>query len=597
GVKGTGVPFTVRRLWSVVSGIWHGAWCIGHRVKTPCSMPFALCFFLFTVHCSLTTVVYAYTHDTSLIKWMEYSPEAFDRAKKEGKPIFMVISAVWCYWCHVYEEKTLESKEVAEYINTNYIPIFIDYDRRKDIAARYPAAGLPTTVIFAPGGEEVVSSPGYIPKEKLLQNLQLTLKYIREEFKPSAEARVEEPPEKGIIISTKDDLSRVITGFENILNSHYDPVFGGIGLREKEPRAEIFKYLLEVYEANKDKKILEKVTTTLDYMAGMRQKPSKGKRPGFDYLSGLYKEKDKEDWLDKIARLQQGHKIVGIYDPVEGGFFRYATRRDWTIPHYEKMLADNGELIRLYLHAYKVTNNKRYREMVVKSLEYILKNLYDPKDGRFHGSQDADEIYYHLTLEERKKVGSPRVDKTSYTATNANAIITFLYAGDVLRDNRYKEIAIKALSFFSNKMITGDGVLSYYDGEKKQGFLNGQMEDNAWMVLAFLEGYGYTKDKRWLDRAEGLLGYILERLYDSKNGGFYERRSTSREYYREGELFLKNKPYNLNGIMAYTLIRAYGFTKKEDYLKRARETMGAFQGVDPISPYFQKVAGYLLKKG
>lgn len=583
-VKGKRV---VSKKWQVESGQKKsGKW------RVFCS----LFFILFTLYSSLTTPVNAYTHDTSLIKWMEYSPEAFDRAKKEGKPIFMLISAIWCYWCHVYEEKTLETKEVAEYINANYIPIFIDYDRRKDIAARYPAAGLPTTVIFAPGGEEVVSSPGYIPKEKLLQNLQLTLKYIKEEFKPSAEARVEGLPEKGIIIPTKEDLSRVIAGFENLFNSNYDPVFGGIGLREKEPRAEIFNYLLEVYEATRDKGVLEKVTNTLDHMAGLKQRPTKDKRPGFDYLSSLYKEKGKEDWLDRIARLQREHKVVGIYDPVEGGFFRYATQRDWAIPHYEKMLADNSELIRLYLHAYRITKDKHYRDMAVKSLEYILKNLYDAKDGRFYGSQDADEIYYHLTLEERKKVGPPRVDKTSYTSTNANAIIAFFYAGEVLKDRRYTDIATKALSFFTSKMVTGDGVLSYYDGGKGRGFLDGQLEDNAWILLAFLEGYGYTRDKRWLEVAEGLLRYTLERLYDEKNGGFFERRSTNREFYREEELFLKNKPYSHNGIMTYTLIMAYGFTKEEDYLKRARETMGAFQGVDPISPYFLRVAGYLLKK-
>ncbi|MBI5893530.1 MAG: DUF255 domain-containing protein, partial [Deltaproteobacteria bacterium] len=82
---------------------------------------FLLFSILLTSHFSLLTEVHAYTHDTSLIKWREYSAQTFDEAQKENKPIFMLITAVWCYWCHVYEEKTLETKEVADYINSNYI--------------------------------------------------------------------------------------------------------------------------------------------------------------------------------------------------------------------------------------------------------------------------------------------------------------------------------------------------------------------------------------------------------------------------------------------------------------------------------------------
>ncbi len=554
-----------------------------------------LIFMLLTVNCSLFTVVHAYTHDTSFIKWREYTAQAFDEAQKENKPIFMIITAVWCHWCHVYEEKTLETKEVADYINGNYMPIFVDYDRRKDIASKYPAGGLPTTVILMPDGEKLVSVPGYIEKERLLVRLEKTLAFIQKEYKPKAAEKAEDIYRTRRNL-TKEDLRKYVEHFERVAVDRYDTQFGGFGLREKYIFGRVVDHLLDVYEDGRNKEFLNMALKTLDNMAGRTHKPVGSKRPPFDELVKLREDVKQPDWIAKIAILQTDDRIIGLFEKVEGGFFRYATQRDWSVPHYEKMLEDQADIIKAYIHAFKVTKDPFYKDVAKRSIEYVLKNLYDEKGGRFYGSQDADEIYYHFTLKERKKVNAPRIDKTSYTHTNANMAMTFLYAGEVLKDDNYKNIAVKTLDFFINNMLTENGVLSFYDTQKKKGGLDGQLEDNAWFAMALLEGYNATKEKRFLEKAGAVIAFSIKNLYNEKDGGFIERRSTSKEFYREAELISHRKPVVSNGVMNYTLISAYELTKNKDYLEKAREGMGLFfEDVGFESIPLPKVARYLLK--
>ena len=537
----------------------------------------------------------AYTHHKSKIKWYEYSQEAFSKAEKEGKPVFMLITAVWCYWCHVYEEKTLEQDSVAQYINENYVPVFVDFDERKDIARGYPASGLPTTVIFAPDGEELVTVPGYIPAEKLIDNLKKTARYIEEEYEPTVSEPIERP-RRGIVMPDKEDFSSYIKGFIDLSVSAYDSMYGGFGQAQKEPFAEEFLRILEFSKEKNKGDLLKMVISSLDYMAGFSQKVPIKKRPlSFEELKEL-RERERID-IHRVARLQDEDVIVGIYDSVEGGFFRYATRRDWTVPHYEKMLSDNATLTLLFLRAYELTGKDRYREVAVKSLDYILSTLYDSNEGRFYGSQDADEVYYHFTAEERKKVQPPRVDKNSYVPSNAKMVITFFNASRILKRPDLEKIAQKVLDFISRELVTDYGVLSYYDYKDGKGYINGNIEPNAWAALAFIEGYRFTGKEKYLKRGVEILDFALKNLYDTEEGAFFERRSTSKGFYRKGELFLDEKPQEENGVMAYALYLASGETDRKDFLKRARETFGYFTGVDlPVSPYFHRLASMLLSE-
>ena len=456
------------------------------------------------------------------------------------------------------------------------------------------------TIIITPEGERLVSVPGYIPKDKLLRNLELTLKFLREEYKPAVKEEKREKKEERIVLPDRRGLERYLKGFEDMATLGYDPVFGGFGLGTKEVFGEELLLIAELYRIQGDEKWLKMLTNTLDHMAGWKQKRVERKRPSFEELVRL--RENEWERLEEVDRLQIEDKIVGIYDPVEGGFFRYATRRDWTVPHYEKMLFENAQLIALFLKAYEITKDRKYRKVAEKTLDFVLKNLYIADEKRFSGSMNADEVYYHFTAEERKKVKPPIIDRTSYTVPTARMILTLLYASEVLGDERYKRVALDAISFFEEKMITENGVFSYYDDKKKRGLLDGNLVDNAWFALALLAAYEGTGDRRYLRIAEeSVIGFALRRLYDPKGGGFFERRSTSRDLYREGELFSDDKPYKENGVMAYALLKAYRLTGKEEYLKRAEETMGRFLAkfmtgeLDRVSPYFYRVAYTLLR--
>src|SRR3989338_54358 len=121
---------------------------------------------------------YAYYHHESPIKWQEYNHDSFELAKKEDKPVFMLITAVWCYWCHVYRDETLHDGQVVDYLNKNFIPVFVDADKRQDLTRQYLAGGWPSTVIFSPDGREVSRINGHIKKQDLLNYLEKIVKFF-----------------------------------------------------------------------------------------------------------------------------------------------------------------------------------------------------------------------------------------------------------------------------------------------------------------------------------------------------------------------------------------------------------------------------------
>lgn len=540
----------------------------------------------------------AYTHHKSPIQWMNYSEQAFARAKAENKPIFMLITAVWCYNCQIYEE-TLKRPPVAEFINKYYIPVFVDYDRRRDIAATYPAVGIPVTSIFAPNGELLVSVPGYIQQDTLLANLQKTLDYLATDYKPSS-TEVSGPEVRHLVRPTQTLLDDYHKEFVLLMAAGFDPAFGGFGLAQKEPHADVLLRLLELKEHG-DQQWSKPLRTTLGAMLGLTWKARKGERTSFERL--LVLRRKQASLLSEVEALQTKDMIAGIYDRIEGGFFSYDTRRNWTVPHFEKKLFENSQLIDVFLKAYVLDGKSEYRDAAVNSLAYIQQMLFNQTDGRFYGSQLADEVYYHFTAAERKKADPPSIDQTSYTASSARAVITFLNASETLHNQRYRHTAIRALEFLAQHMMGSNGALSYYDPKKKKGVLNGRLEDNAWLAAAFLKAHEITGNKEYLTLAERLALFAAKNLYDPAAGGFFARRSTSRELYRENELFDATKDFADNGIMAAVLLELYKQTKNSSWLAMLEGTVGYFFSdtragrLKADSPEFDRVAERMIRLG
>ncbi len=537
----------------------------------------------------------AYTHHNSPIQWVNYSGKAFTRAKTENKPIFMLITAVWCYNCRVYEE-TLRQAQVAEFINKHYIPVFVDYDRRRDIAASYSAVGIPVTTILAPDGEVLVNAPGYFPADTLLANLRKTIDYLAKDYKPSS-TRQSGPEARHMVHPSQTLLEDYDKQFVSLMAAGLDPAFGGFGINQKEPHAGVLLRLLELKEQG-DKQWTEPLRITMDAMLGLSRKPRKRGSPSFEKLLAL--RRGQASLLSEVEALQTKDMIAGIYDRIEGGFFRYDTRRNWTVPHFEKMLFENSQLIDVFLKAYTLYRKTAYKDAAIHSLAYIQRTLFSRADGRFYGSQLADEVYYHFTAEERKKAGAPAIDQTSYAVSNARAIIAFLNASESLRIQKYRHTAIQALGFLASRMTGRNGAFSYYDQKKKNGVLNGRLEDNAWMASAFLRAYEITGGGKYLKLAERLARFAAKNLYDPASGGFFARRSTSRELYRQDELFDKTKDFTDNGIMASVLLDLYKQTKNSSWLTMLEGTVGYFFSdtqaarLKADSPEFDRVARRLI---
>ncbi|HXC61706.1 MAG TPA: DUF255 domain-containing protein, partial [Nitrospiria bacterium] len=247
--------------------------------------------------------------DQETIKWRLWDTEAFQAARDLDKPIFLSISAVWCHWCHVMDEESFDHPEVIRRINTDFIPVRVDSDKRPDINSRYNMGGWPTVAILNSEGK-VMAGGTYLPLGQLLTMLASVkqepneIRQAPKETVVGADLRVcpGRPGPLGIPDGSRaaptESAVQTVGGF---LERAFDSHFGGFGGAPKFPQPWAVELAFHLGLSTGEKKWLEMATLTLDNM-----------RDG------------------------------GIYDAVEGGFFRYATRGDWDNPHYEKLLETNA---------------------------------------------------------------------------------------------------------------------------------------------------------------------------------------------------------------------------------------------------------------
>jgi uncharacterized protein YyaL (SSP411 family) len=437
-----------------------------------------------------------------LIDWHEYTPDTFLKALEEQKPIFLLISApAWCYWCHVYEsEDYLYHPELYPYINENFIAIFIDSDKRPDLTKKYLEGGWPSTTIFTPDFRRIFGFSGPQDPHALKEYFEQIINQLKDksftEFSDEFRYEKTEP-----VVPEEEQLTGIEQAFLSYLERTFDPTFGGfiLGGSPESPRVQKFpaglahKYLLERYDATGKSEYLDMVKTTFN-----------------------------NHYTDR-AEIDSAYHL---YDPVEGGFHRYSTKRDWAIPHYEKMLSDQAKLIRAYAHLLNISDDARVRNAFQGSFSFVIRKFYDDEGG-FYTSQDAylEEGYYGLPAEERKKIEPPYIDRTRIMDANAMMISTLLYLYEVFGEKEYEATSRKSLDFITAKMIGREGAYYYYDYDKQEPSLTGQSISNAWAMLVFLDGSRVLKEKGYLETAVQLARYSLDTLYDWQSGGFFERNS------------------------------------------------------------------------
>jgi uncharacterized protein len=452
------------------------------------------------------------------IEWRPWSEKAFEEARLLNRPILLSISAVWCHWCHVMDETTYSHKGVIDLINRDYLPIRVDNDVRPDINQRYNMGGWPTTAFLTSSGD-ILTGGTYMPPDQMADALARVASYYRTN-QPEIATRVLESRKRtgsGVARSAGElDEGTVDSILEAVTNS-YDPEYGGFGNAPKFPQTEALLLLLEQAQIRSDPALRQMAVHTLQRMA-------------------------------------EG----GTYDHVEGGFFRYSTTQDWSVPHFEKMLEDHAGLISAVASA-------GLDDVLDQTTGYLDTVLRDPKTGLYAGSQDADEHYYSLDAEERGPENAPFVDRRIYTSWNAAVGIAYLDAAARRQRPLLQEHASKLLErLFRDRYRVGEG-LSHTDGA------GGQLGDQVWGLWAAVRGYQARLGKRWLATAIDLATHLEERYADRELGGYFDHAGGD----QLGRLGDPIKPLGENSVAAMALAELDVLTGEPEmpYLLRARRTL------------------------
>lgn len=466
------------------------------------------------------------------IDWQPWGPQAFARASSESKPVLLGISAVWCHWCHVMDETSYSDSSVIEAINRNYVAVRVDNDERPDVNARYNMGGWPTTAFLTPEGS-IITGFTYLPPEQMNRALGEVSRFYSEN-RAQIEARSAELRGRKIEFepATREDLTEtMVSNVARSIADGYDAEFGGFGNAPKFPQPEVLDFLLAYWRAGNDPHYYEMVARTMREM-------SRG----------------------------------GMYDHVEGGFFRYSTTRDWSIPHFEKMSEDHAGLLRVLSQLQTWTPNGDWRTTLQSALRYIRTTLRNPETKLFAGSQDADEEYFEADLEARKTRPRPYVDPRSYSNWTAALAGSFAWASTALDDETLAREAVETLDVLHERLSDEDGLLYHVLAPGEAPRIRGLLTDQASYLRALIDVHEHTGEPRFLERAQAHAGRIVHH-FGAAEGGFTDHAGTEASI---GRLEFSDRPIVENGILAESLLRLATLTGETAYRERAEATLALY---------------------
>ena len=490
--------------------------------------------------------------DHNSIAWREWGEAAFAEAKAQDKPVLLDIGAVWCHWCHVMDEGipgdpvhtgTYTDPEVQKRILDGFIPIKVDNDRRPDINARYNMGGWPTTAFLTPDGDTLYGET-YVPPPRMIGLLDYIADVYRnrkdevaEQTRQMREQRAQTEAQTPSDLDP-DTVSKVLAS----IKSNFDFAYGGFGREPKFPHPESLRLVLEQYARTGDPELRVIAEKTLHGMAD-----------------------------------------GGMYDKYAGGFFRYSTTRDWSIPHFEKMLEDNAKLTSVYALASQVLDDPYYLDVVKSAQGWLLSDMRDPETGAFAGSQDADkeEAYYGQPLDVRATLPTPYIDRTVYAGWNALAVSALVALYKVTGEREILAAATATFGFMTQWLEqTQQADLSetaayyhFFTDNAAQGSI-GLLSDQIAMInaAADLAEAGHPVG---LAVAVEAAEYVLEALEDKDAGGFYDLAPDANAI---GELARPKKEIGDNAEAALALIRLSGLTEDAKYRQAAERALKVFAG-------------------
>jgi uncharacterized protein YyaL (SSP411 family) len=555
---------------------------------------------------------YLLQHASNPVDWFPWGDEAFEKARREQKPVFLSIGYATCHWCHVMERESFESETVAAYLNEHYVSIKVDREERPDVDDIYMSAvqalsgqgGWPLSVFLTPEGKPFFGGT-YFPYPSrygrpsfldLLQHIHELWTSERQRVVGSAEAISQHLAQGATNFATGARLDReTLKEAVGQLERRFDRAHAGWGEGTKFPTPHIMSFLLRWHDRSGDQGALDMVTRTLDAIV-------------------------------------EG----GLRDHLGGGFHRYCVDRTWTIPHFEKMLYDQALLVRALVEAHLVTGDARYAAVARETCEFVLRDMTTP-EGAFTSAWDADsegeegKFYVWTEAELRQHLGDdfpafarvygvtahgnfeefpgqnhlvlarPLADAARAQGMSVEALEQFLarcrarllevrgrrvpplhddkvladwnglmlgalaMAGRGLGEPRYVEAAARAATFVLEKM-TVDGALKHRWREGELA-IDAMSDDFAFMSWGLLDLYAATRDPRWLREAKRLAGDLLAGFEDPEHGGVFLTRAGT-------DLILRPKPTYDGAVPAGNSVAALvlvtlGRLTQDEHLVRA----------------------------
>ncbi len=489
---------------------------------------------------------YLLQHAHNPVDWYPWGEDAFEKARKENRPIFLSIGYATCHWCHVMERESFNNPEIAQLLNQHFVAIKVDRERRPAVDAHYLEAvrqinghaGWPLSVFLTPEGKPFFGGVYYPPEP--FRELLLEVAQLWKQSQPKVQTMAEQLSiqlDHAHHIHTKAgaiDEKTIQKAITAILTQH-DELQGGFGSAPKFPNEPLLYLLLNHIGHSSDPEVWEAVEITLTAMA-------------------------------------RG----GIHDQIGGGFHRYATDPEWLTPHFEKMLYNQAHLSRIYLQGWQLSGNPEFEQVARNTLDYLLRDLQSSKGG-FYSATDADSeggegryflwsieelqaalppqhaeqaiTYYQLSqsgnfeggnilyreiwqddpqlqqvrqqmLRLRSHRPPPPRDEKIISAWNGMAITALAEASRIWNEPRYLNAAIKSAKWLWQHHYNPANHQLWRITLNGRPAIEGTQEDYAYLAEGYVALFDATADRVWLQRAEQLAQTMIEQFWDKQQGGF-----------------------------------------------------------------------------
>ncbi|MGH9787144.1 MAG: thioredoxin domain-containing protein, partial [Candidatus Acidiferrales bacterium] len=582
---------------------------------------------------------YLLQHAHNPVDWYPWGEEAFEKARREQKPIFLSVGYSTCHWCHVMERESFSDPAMAEIMNRDFVSIKVDREERPDVDRIYMtyvqaatgSGGWPMSVFLTPDLKPFYGGTYFPPEDRygrigfrtLLLRIAEVWEKDRAKVIASADRATQAIQAYAEVSGTGDGALQplILSNAYEQFRKSYDATYGGFGEAPKFPRPVIFNFLLRYYA-----------------------------RTG------------QQDALDMTLQTLRAMARGGIHDHVGGGFHRYSTDPTWHVPHFEKMLYDQAQLAVSYTEAYQITHDPFFAEVARDILGYVLRDMRSPEGG-FYSAEDADSLlehgkpehaegaFYvweaaeimrllgpetaavlnhhygvepsgnvparqdiqgelkgrnilivrHSAAETAKKFGKstaevekllaqargklfqarakrprPLRDDKVLTAWNGLMISAMARASQALEEPKYRQAAEAAAGFIQKEMYNAKTGELQRRHRESEAAIRGFLEDYAYLIQGLTDLYEASFDVRWLQWAVRLQEKQDELFWDAAAGGYFSTTGKdSSILFRMREDYDGAEPAG-NSVAALNLLRLGEITDRDDWRKKARQTFAVF---------------------